>query len=1051
MLACLKAQNMRFCTKLLLLSYILTCSFWGRGQHMPPEHIGIEQGLPQGFVTAILQDREGFMWFGSPNCLSRYDGYRFRQFKYDPFDPFSLGDNHVTSLCDWGAFLLVGTANGGLFFFHKKTERFFKLPYAHLEPGNALRGPQRIGHVPGNLVMDIKSDAWGQIWLVTSNNLQGPRFLVRVKVPKDLEQHLPSKPDLADRAQVLFWINDAYTEAMHRGFFHSRMLRVVGKTIIWLTSRQCLKFDSTAQDMRPFAGVSSAFAPADNYVPVGQEAGYFWQTQLGQTWYVSKTGQERPLADKLPMLLHSDGQFIWAQAAKELLVFKQGSDPGLTDFSKPLWRYPVDDIRNLYCLDRSGNFWWAERVTGVLKFSPHQLAFQHFFKGESPMLSPFPCPTGGYVIPFITRLPLFSSPQSERYWSFFSEQLVRNHWEPFYFATETTNTYWVLVYTPGGQNTVLLNVNPVSRHLRHWVLPVGRCQRTVCRPGPDGTVWIPSCGKLLRFDPQKGTWATFDFSQLDSDAHVYTGLEKTADGSWWIASEFGIIQAKPIGTDKTTPRFGFFWHQTNPNDRNTLNYNNVSCLLTDTHDPFVLWIGTRGGGCNRLDVRTMQWQHLSTRNGLPDDVIYGILPDNRGRLWISSNKGLTCYDPSNRQIRNYRQSDGLQSDEFNTNAYAKGFNGELMFGGVNGINVFHPNQVPKNTLPPNTFIAQVKVNNQTLEMGDLEGRVSVAPPFCRELQLHAHENNLTFEFAALDFSASGSNRYRYYLEGAEEAWVHEGNEPTASYLNLAPGTYTFKVLGSNNDLVWSESPAELRVIIHPPWYRSIWAYGAYILLLGTIVYVFFKNREAQMRLQITLEKQRIAAREAALALEQEKLEAAQLSARLEAERQETVLALAKKALEAAQQEAQWEAERRKAAQNLEAQQQLLATFTQELLEKSKRIADLEALLGNTPTTPPEHLRSALCEAQLLHQEEWQKFRRLFEQTYPGFFNKLAARFPNLTNAEKRLFMVTKLGLRGSEAASMLGITADGVRKTSLRLRRKLGAPDKELGDFLEGL
>lgn len=1042
---------MRFCVQLSLLLSILLCSRQGHGQHMLPEHIGIEHGLPQGFVTALLQDREGFMWFGSSNCLSRYDGYRFRQFNYDPFDPFSLGDNHVTALCDWGAFLLVGTANAGLFFFHKKTERFFKLPYAHLEPGHELRGPQRIEHMPGNLVMDIKSDSWGHIWLVTSNNQQGPRFLVRIKVPNDLERHLPPNPDLVGRTHILFWANDAYAEAMYREYSYLRMLHVVGKNIVWITPKQCLKFDSIAQDMRPFTGVSSDLAPADNYVPVGLEGGYFWQTYSGKTWFVSKSGEERPLEDKLPLLLRSYGGFIWARKAQELLVYKQGTDPALTNFAKPLWRYPVDDIRNLCCIDRSGNFWWAERVNGLLKFAPHQLAFQHFFVGESPMLSPFPCPTGGYVIPFVTRLPLFSSPQSERYWSFFTEQLVRNHWAPFYFAAETTDTYWVLVYTPRGQNTVLLNVNPASRRLQHWVLPVGRCERTLCRPDSDGTVWVPSCGKLLRFDPQKETWATFDFSHLDSDAHVYTGLEKTADGSWWIASEFGIIQAKPLRNGQNTASFGFSWHRTDPKNRNTLNYNNVSCLLTDTRDPFVLWVGTRGGGCNRLDVRTMQWRHLSTHNGLPDAIIYGILPDNGGRLWMSSNKGLICYDPASGNIRNYRQSDGLQSDEFNTNAYAKGFKGELLFGGVNGLNVFYPDQVPKNTLPPNTFIAQVKVNNQSVKVGGLDGRVFAAPPFCRELQLCAHENNLTFEFAALDFSASGGNRYRYYLEGAEAAWAHEGGEPSASYLNLAPGTYIFKVQGSNNDLVWSESPAALRIVIHPPWYRSIWAYGAYIVLLCSIVYAFLKNREAQMLLQITLEKQRIAAREAALALEQEKLEAAQLSAKLEAERHATAITLAQKALETAQQEARWEAERQEAARYLETQQQQLAAFTQALLEKSKQIADLEALASNTPTAPPEHLRSALYEAQLLHEEDWQKFRRLFEQTYPGFFNKLAIRYPNLTNAEKRLFMVTKLGLRGAEAASMLGITTDGVRKTSLRLRRKLGAPEQELSDFLKGI
>lgn len=212
-------------------------------------------------------------------------------------------------------------------------------------------------------------------------------------------------------------------------------------------------------------------------------------------------------------------------------------------------------------------------------------------------------------------------------------------------------------------------------------------------------------------------------------------------------------------------------------------------LIPQTRISF--WIGTKGGGLNRLDTRSMQFTHLTTREGLPNDVIYGILSDDRNRLWMSSNKGLICYTPSTGAIKNYTKEDGLQDNEFNTWAYGKGPDGALLFGGVNGLTVFQPSQLLEDTLAPLTKITGLHLNDRDISWKDSTGILDLGIEYTSEITVPFSRNNLTLEFVALNFTSPDKNRFRYYLEGAENEWEHESSDHTASYLNLAPGNMFF--------------------------------------------------------------------------------------------------------------------------------------------------------------------------------------------------------------------------------------------------------------------
>lgn len=234
---------------------------------------------------------------------------------------------------------------------------------------------------------------------------------------------------------------------------------------------------------------------------------------------------------------------------------------------------------------------------------------------------------------------------------------------------------------------------------------------------------------------------------------------------------------------------------------------------------------------------------------MPNDVIYGILPDTLGNLWMSSNKGIIRYTPTTGAIRNFTEADGLQSNEFNTWAYAPGPGGTLMFGGINGLNVFSPEHFSDNNHLPTVFVTELFVNNKSIGVGDSTGILPKSIEFLQEIRLNYEQRNITLSFSALEFTTSVKKRFRWILEGAETQWHPETTERSATYLNLQPGTYTFKVMAANGDGLWTPHPTSLKIIIRPPWYRTIWAYLIYATLFGGLIYGYLRFRLSQMRLQ----------------------------------------------------------------------------------------------------------------------------------------------------------------------------------------------------------
>lgn len=284
----------------------------------------------------------------------------------------------------------------------------------------------------------------------------------------------------------------------------------------------------------------------------------------------------------------------------------------------------------------------------------------------------------------------------------------------------------------------------------------------------------------------------------------------------------------------------------NPSDQNSLSSNRIASIYQT--DDSVYWIGTNGGGLNSFDIKNSFLKRYTVQNGLPNNVINTIVDDNSGNLWLSTNKGISKFDIKGKTFTNYDVNDGLKSNSFNIGAALKSSDGEIFFGSIKGINSFYPNLISKNTFIPPIVITDIKIFDKSVFDSSFE---EIKSSLLNEkfIELEANQNFFSFEFAALNYINPAKNQYKYKLEGVDPDWIQNGTRRFASYTNIDPGTYTFRVIGSNNDGTWNEEGASVAICINPPVYKTWW-----FRTMTAIIIAFFISFVTQMRIRAVHEK-----------------------------------------------------------------------------------------------------------------------------------------------------------------------------------------------------
>jgi signal transduction histidine kinase len=285
-----------------------------------------------------------------------------------------------------------------------------------------------------------------------------------------------------------------------------------------------------------------------------------------------------------------------------------------------------------------------------------------------------------------------------------------------------------------------------------------------------------------------------------------------------------------------------------PGDKSSLSNNMIFSLSVDPVAPAkYLWIGTNSGGLNRLDLVSGTFQRFTDRDGLPNNVIYGILPDENGNLWLSTNSGLCRFNTATHACKNFFASDGLQGNEFNRYAYYKAGDGALYFGGVGGFNFFYPEGLNKADHFPAVAFTSFRLFNRDIAFNDSGSVIGKPIDFIDELLLQYDQNVITIGFAAMDFAAPEKNQFRYRLEGFDKDWIFSGTRREAIYTGLNPGTYTFIVKAANSEGAWNPAGRKIRITVLPPWWKTWWARTLFVLLGAGLLGFFIWLRTASLR------------------------------------------------------------------------------------------------------------------------------------------------------------------------------------------------------------
>jgi ligand-binding sensor domain-containing protein/signal transduction histidine kinase len=780
---------------------------YGAPEQAKFERISLEQGLSQSSIYSILQDSQGFMWFGTQDGLNRYDGYRITVLKPDPEEPNSLSNNFILSLHeDQHGILWIGTNGGGL---------------NSLELDTGL-----IGHYPGdgeghrslsgNSVFAIHQDEEGILWLGTDRGLN--RFD-------------------SDRKQFTLYQHDNRDP-------HSLSNNVVRAIV---------------QD-------------SDGALWIGTEGGgldRFDRQEERFTHYSHDPNDPHTLSHNVVTSIHQDSQgAIWV-----------GTEGGGLNLLDPLtgrfthYRHEPDDpyslgsdhVQTLH-QDRHGMLWIGTRGEGLDRFDQETGRFIHYRHdlGKANSLSNdwvqslvedragilWIGTLGGGLNILGCSGKAFLHYQAEPH-------NPNSLGDSFVWSIYQDRAGILWIGTFGGGLDRFDRQTGLWNHYQHNPQDPNSLGSNVVRAiqqDPEGMLWLGTDGGGLdRFDPETGRFTHYkhdpdDPHSLSSDSILTLYVDHA--GTVWVGAWNGLNKL-----DRSTGLFtrysldgsalraisedraGTLWlgtenglHTMDPATAELESHVLAQPILSIHHDlEGGIWLGTFGGGLVKFDRQRQTFAHLREKDGLPSDVVYGILDDDKGGLWLSTNLGLSRFDPQTETFTTFDVRDGVQSNEFNSGAYHKNASGEMFFGGVNGFNAFYPDSITRNYYKPPIVLTALTQNSIPRHLDPTSDSIDRAI-------FRWPDNSFEFEFAALNYCQPERNQYAYMLEGLDKDWYYVGTQRTGRYTNLPGKNYTLRIIGSNNDDLWNMEGTSLRVTVVPPFWQTWWFRGLIVLLLiGGIV------------------------------------------------------------------------------------------------------------------------------------------------------------------------------------------------------------------------
>jgi signal transduction histidine kinase/ligand-binding sensor domain-containing protein/class 3 adenylate cyclase len=849
----------------------------GQNNEMRFKQISLEQGLSQNVVTCIIQDRKGFMWFGTEDGLNRYDGYKFVVFKHSTENPKSISNNHILTIYeDHSGLLWIGTNGGGLNRFDREKEEF---SHFKNEQGD-------LNSLSNNFVTSIYKDRSGTIWIGTNggglNRLNNEDVnILGLGEERFLHyKHIPGNPNSMSNNFIKTIFED------HTG-------------VLWIGTRDggLNEFNSDLESFTHYKNeINNPQSLSSNSVQIIYEddSGVLWVGTEGGglnkfdpvgkkfSHFVSVTNEPNSLSSNIVYSVFEDfSGTLWIGTEDGLNKFDRENKNFVSFRNIPGIRTSLsnDIVFSIY-EDRSGALWVGTNGGGINKFEREKDNFILYKKDpNNPNSLSNNFVTALYVeendiIWIGTEGGLNRYDRKEDKFTKYKHNknnpgsLSNNVVSSIY--KDNSGVLWIGTFR-GGLN----KYNEVSGDFTHYRKDEinNSISSDVVKSiyeDRSGKIWVGTDRGLNKFDRGKEKFINYINNPSDGkslSSNVVNSIYEDRSGILWVGTDVGINRFNKETNDFSVYR--------NTRDRKGSLSNNVVLSMYEDRSG-VFWVGTEGGGLNRFDRDKEKFISYQERDGLPNNIVYGILEDGTGTLWISTDKGLTKFDPTSidkfghPSFIFYDVNDGLQSNKFNQGACFKSTDGEMFFGGVGGFNSFFPDRIKVNQYIPPVVITDFKIFYKSVPIGGsvveevvegvtegvegVEGveKVLFRSPLIKsineteEIKLPHKKNVFTFEFAALNYTTPEKNQYMYKLDGFDKNWVYAGTRRSVTYTNLDPGEYVFRVKGSNNDGVWNETGTSLIVTIKPPWYQTWWAYSLYAVLFVLIIYGYTRMQSKRI-------------------------------------------------------------------------------------------------------------------------------------------------------------------------------------------------------------
>ncbi|NLR58545.1 response regulator [Chitinophaga polysaccharea] len=784
--------------------------------------IDINQGLSNNQVNCIFRDSTGFLWIGTGAGLNRFDGYHFTVYLHDLRDSSSLSDNNISQIMEGPARRLWIRTRSGINIYDPVTGRFNRHPEILLQQWG----------IPGNTLTAITRMPSGQYWLLHPTAgifiTDGQHTATRLTHNADTSSIATNSVAalVADKAGDCWLLHsNGILEKMdsrsHRVLYRNNSLAGANWSMVadndgdlWLFNNNedngVYHFNTRQYTFRHIDQHTPGLALNNNIVRgiVPDNNGLIWvgtdhgginiiDKKAQQVRYIENISEDsRSLSQNSINALYKDNTgIIWIGTFKKGLNYYHENMvkfPLYQNMSYSRNSLPFNDV-NRFVEDDKGNLWIGTNGGGLIYFDRSRNTFTTYRHDPANANSI----SGNVVVSLLID-------HARQLWvgtyfggldRFDGHRFVHYKHDPKDSSSLSDNSIWELLED--------------SQH-RLWV----------------GTL----AGGLNQLDPVTNKFAHF---RPAVPSKYVSALLEDKQGSLWVGTSDGL--------DIRSPGTGIFRHYSNdPNNPASLSHNNIVCIFQDSQDR--VWIGTREG----LDLYNPKDDDFTTfrkSDGLPDNTVLNILEANDHSLWMSTPNGLCnmTFQPGANgkgltyHFKNYDESDGLQGKDFNENAALKTSRGELIFGGGNGFNLFYPTSIALNKNIPPVVLTDLQIFNKSILPGEkINGRVLLpgAISEIRSITLQHGENVFSLEFASLNYFHPEKNQYAYMLEGFNKDWLYtDGTQRRATFTNLDPGEYTFRVKASNNDGVWNDAGLTLKIRVLPPFWKTWPAFLCYVLLI----------------------------------------------------------------------------------------------------------------------------------------------------------------------------------------------------------------------------